>query len=803
MSTDSNYQDPYSQRHELEQFFAINPDLLCIADMDGNFHKVNEAWESILGLRASELVCRKFFEFIHPDDVQSTADAVARLESGEEIIDFVNRYRCHDGDYKFISWRARPLGNLIYAAARDITGQKLAEEKLQKANAMLSKQIANSVKLATEARIANEAKSEFLANMSHEIRTPLNGVIGMINLLLDTPLDQEQQQYALTAKNSGEMLLAVINDILDFSKIEAQRLELETLDFNLRTVLNDFSEMMAVKAREKNLEFICAACPGVPSLLKGDAARIRQVLTNLVGNAIKFTDRGEISVLVNTDWETEDEVFIRFSVTDTGIGIPADKQEKVFEKFSQVDSSTTRLYGGTGLGLAISARLVRKMGGEIGVNSVPKKGSEFWFTVRLKRRDMKAGSNESEADLSDIRLLIVDDNATNRRVLSTQLKWWGVRADEAGDGPTALSLMKKALDGRDPYGVVLIDRQMPEMDGEQLGRAIRANSDFSSTRLVMMSFWGSKGSSRKLTAKEFYAWLTKPIRQEELLETIRRASSGEKAKWAAPVKNRRNALKANFKGVKVLLAEDSDTNKIVMINLLRKFGINADAVADGTEVLSALRDIEYDLIFMDVQMPQMDGFEAARRIRLSGSKVAIIALTAHALKGDREKCIDAGMDDYISKPVDPQILLRTLEKWLIKKRSDEAIDEESVADDGGFEEKLNQTVVFDRQDLNNRLMGDKEGVKTILEVWLKDMPPLINSLGESVEQCDYSQISYIAHQVKGAAANIGANTLRFSAQRLENAVNGKSAESIDRLFRDIREQFEKAKALIESSINAG
>ncbi len=563
---------------------------------------------------------------------------------------------------------------------RDITERKRAEDSIRRAkedteeaNRQLERAIEHASRMAKEAEVANKAKSDFLANMSHEIRTPMNGVIGMTGLLVESDLTEEQHEYAQTIRACADSLLSVINDVLDYSKIEAGHMDLEILDFDLRTTVEDVADMLAARAHDKRLELSCLVYPDVPSLVCGDPGRLRQILINLTGNAIKFTERGEVFIRVTREHETERDVTLRFSVTDTGIGIPEGQESFLFKSFSQADASITRKYGGTGLGLAISKQLAELMGGRVGVESKESEGSTFWFTVVLGKQ-MEDAQTETiiPEDIRGQRILIVDDHATNRLVLRELLRSWHCRSEEAEGGDQALSWLRKAAAEGDPFRIALVDMQMPRMDVATLGMKIKEDPDLNPTRLVMLTSAGRRGDASRLKAIGFAAYLNKPVKKSHLYDcliTVLGIPSAPSRECSMPIITRYGLEEAKKRRVRILVAEDNVVNQKVALRILQKLGYQADAVADGREALHALEKIPYDLVLMDVQMPQMDGFEATGIIRDPASSVRkhdipVIAMTAHAMKGDREKCLDAGMDDYISKPVTALALNDILEKYL-------------------------------------------------------------------------------------------------------------------------------------------
>ncbi len=910
-------------------------DAIIMMDAQGFVSYWNPAAETILGYASDEAMGRAVHQLLMParyiKDFEASFPEFQRTGQGNAVGKITDLYSLKKNGQEipvelalssvFIDGQWHAIG-----IVRDITEKKEAQEKLQRNARNLEIKNAELDAARMRAEEATRAKSEFLANMSHEIRTPMNGVIGMTGLLLDTDLDREQQHYARTVRSSAESLLTVINDILDFSKIEAGRLDIETIDFDLEAMLMDFSGMMAVKAEEKGLELICSLDPDVPSLVRGDPGRLRQILMNLVGNAIKFTPHGEVEVRVQKEKDnagmldsTEDhggdqdsdekssrprlnvpegppaqqdkyssipafqhssipafqhssmsynssisKISLCFTVRDTGIGIPEDKMDKLFQSFSQVDASTTRKFGGTGLGLTISKQLAELMGGTVGLESEEGKGSLFWFTVCLGIQD-KQEEKPALAYLKGVRILIVDDNPTNRDILMVRLGSWDMRPQEAFDGPSALSMLHQARADNDPFVVAVLDMMMPGMDGETLGRTIKGDEKLKDTRLIMLSSaTGQRGDAKRLQNVGFDMNLTKPVLPSELHACLQKVlakpvGTDLVAEYIEQKKIRTGY--PDFSGTKarILVAEDNVVNQQVALGILKKMGLRADAVANGLEALHALQTLPYDLVLMDVQMPEMDGLFATREIRRleeknSGilecwnagiekqgkiasipdstedhgedqdsdkktfsllkntieaasvqpsinssipasrySRIPIVAMTAGAMQEDRERCFEAGMDDYVTKPVNPEELGRVLSKWLIQERSRESGVRDQKPEDSSQEATSGfacSKTVFDEDALMERIGHDQEFADEILSVYRESVPNNIKYLKYFIEQGQSAEATREAHSIKGSSANTGCLAMAEIAEEMEEAGHSGDLDKMKTLLPELERQFE-------------
>jgi two-component system sensor histidine kinase/response regulator len=731
-----------------------NANIVFALDLAGRITEINKTGEDVIGYGRTEALEMELKQLVRTSSIAEAelvmnprrnkdADGAVELEirtksGGDKTLE-VNSWIVYQG--------GEPVG--VQGIARDITERKRMELALQQAR--------------DAALESARLKAEFLANMSHEIRTPMNGIIGMTEIVLDTQLNAEQSEYLGMVKVSADSLMQVINDILDFSKIEAGKLEFEATGFSLRDSVGDAMQAAALRAHEKGLELAVDIAPDVPDDVVGDPGRLRQVLLNLTGNAIKFTETGEVVVKVECGSLTGDQASLRFAITDSGIGIPVDKQALIFEAFAQADGSTTRKYGGTGLGLAISAKLVRMMGGEISVESRPEQGSTFRFTANLGLQKQSAPRNlDTAIDLSGVRVLIVDDNRTNRRILEVMLTTWGMKPAATTGGREGLLAMRTAADRGEPFQLVLLDCQMPDMDGFDVAAEIQRSPDLSAAPMMMLTSQGFHGETARCKELGVSVYLIKPVAHSRLLEAI---SSTLRARAVPDQVARPSVRKERTDGLRVLLAEDNVVNQRLAIRLLENRGHNVVVAGNGKEAVSLYQQGGFDIILMDVQMPVMGGFEATALIRKgeenTGLRIPIIALTAHAMKGDRERCLEAGMDEYISKPIRSEELSKAIRQFYSAEPAADVQAQNGPAEIQGE--------VLDKTGFLANGGDDPELVCEIIDLFLKELPQLMVSVRDAVGHGDGPGLRSAAHSIGGTLRIFCAARAIEAAHRLEMA----------------------------------
>ncbi len=797
--------------------------LICTHDTEGRLLSVNPAAARALGYKPEELTERSLSDIIAPETEpqlraslrqvreQGTASGLMRVirKDGTECVWVFNNLFCQEAG----------RAPYVLGHAQDVTKLKQMERELAKAR--------------DAALESARLKSEFLANMSHEIRTPMNGVVGMANLLLDTNLTPEQRDFVETIQSSSESLMIIINDILDFSKIEAGKLQFETVDFDLRHSLESVIELFAEMAHKKRIELASLVNSNVIASLRGDPGRLRQILTNLIGNAVKFTERGEVFARVTQESDAEDVVTLRFSVTDTGIGISPEAQARLFHAFIQADGSITRKYGGTGLGLTITKQLVELMGGKIGLESEEGKGSTFWFTARLEKQPASARvETVPRASLEGLRILLIDDNQTNRRIMVHQTESWGMSAQEAESGARALEMLRDASERGQAFDVVVLDLMMPQMDGFTLARAIKNDKTIAPTRLVLMPSFGQRGHGRKAQEAGIGAYLIKPVRQSEFFDCLATVMAEPQitsdAASEAPATSKlvtRHTLEeaARGAGVRLLIAEDNLVNQKVILSQIERLGYQADVVANGTDALDALARASYALVLMDCQMPVMDGLNATAEIRRREGydrHTPIIAVTANAMQGERERCLDAGMDDYLAKPVKKQELADALARWITHRpgktssangnaakpksdaRTERDADRPPENGDLNGTAKAENADAFSEAVISERLAQLREEcgaemVAGFIEVFVGDTSKRLTRLRDLTAQQDSTAVEREAHSLKGSCANLGAERMASLCEQLEAEAESGSLTRAKEFLERLDYEFKRLKPLVE------
>jgi PAS domain S-box-containing protein len=766
---------------------------IAATDMNGNITFANATMAALHGYPPTELIGKHL----------KTLYAPGQVTTQEAFLELVRRNGYHTGEVMHVrkdgtTFRAElkvsllkegaslPIGMVVFVL--DVTQRKLTEVELKAAKEL--------------AEAASRSKSEFLANMSHEIRTPMNGVIGMTELVLDTTLTREQREYLEALKGSADSLLTLLNDILDISKIEAGRLELEPIEFSLRSSISETLKTLAVRAHAKGLELIYHVEPNVPDSLIGDAGRLRQIVVNLVGNAIKFTERGEVALHVNLELRRDGDVRLLFDVSDTGIGIPAVKQARIFGAFFQADSSTTRKYGGTGLGLAISSRLVTMMDGRIWVESpsplrspLGGPGTVFHFSLRFALGSAPSAAPMTLPNLENLPVLVADDNATNRRLLADMLKGWRMNLRFADGGRAALDLMKEAKNASAPFGLVILDANMPGMDGFAIAEKIKEEPALASATIMMLTSVGIRGDAARCSKLGVAAYLVKPITQSDLLDAIVRVLGTSQAPQDHVRLVTRHTLREEKRGagLRILLAEDNPVNQMLAVRLLEKRGYSTQVAENGQKALDILEKAvpgEFAIVLMDVQMPNMDGYEATAELRKreakAGRHTPIVALTAHAMKGDRERCLAAGMDDYVSKPIHAKDLFAVIDR-LTANASTPAPPPERAAPPP--EEPQNGAL--DKDEVLARVDGDMELLRELHGIFVAEYPKLLSRVREAMTERNGEALGKAAHTIKGMLSNLGAKSAAEAALRLEKMPAGEGLSGADEAYTVLEREIER------------
>jgi PAS domain S-box-containing protein len=796
----------WEERQLLDAFLEYIPDKVYFKDLESRFVRISRSKANAWGLSDPSEALNKTdadtFTSEHAE--RALADERKIICTGEGIFEKEEMQTWPDGRVTWTTTSKMPLhdrrGKIIgtMGISHDITDRKLTEQELAKKVDELAESNVALGELAEAAKAASRAKSEFLANMSHEIRTPLNGILGMTDLTLGTHLTHEQRDNLETVKLSADSLLGVINDILDFSKIEAAKIELEEIDFDLRECIEGSLKTLALRADEKGLELLSEVAADAPQMLTGDPGRLRQVLINLLGNALKFTPKGEVALNVSSERQKDNKITLHFVVSDTGVGIERSKLQAIFESFNQADTSTTRVFGGTGLGLTISKSLIEMMGGDIWVESELGVGSQFHFTAVFgiaATRSSGAHKIANAGVLHGVKVLIVDDNRTNRRILEGLMKQWGMNPTAVADAETALAELSGAQEMQKPYGLMLTDMNMPEVDGFALVEQVAERPSIATTTIMMLSSAGKTGDAARCEALGIAAYIMKPVRQAELRAAITHVLQGREQQQPVPMITPETQLQNMPVGrsLNILLAEDNPVNQKVAVRMLENRGHHVTVVCNGKEALAATGRRTYDLVLMDVQMPEMDGLEATRLIRdreftqRTMSRQTVVAMTALVMEGDRERCVAAGMDGYLTKPIRQQELDQVLNSF--------ACESCEVAEAQERQDGLQVSVHAD--ELLERVDGDRELLAELLELLRKDYPPQIEVMRRAIADNKCNTLEQVAHCMKGALGNLAAVTGTELASELERiARSGHVAQAQARL-NELEEELDRVVKQIE------
>ncbi len=770
------------QKQYFESLVSNSPVAIVVLDNDEKIVSINPAFENLYGYTSDEAVGVKLDTLITTEETFREA-ALYTQQVMTEAIHAISKRKRKDGSLVDVE---------LFGVPVIVAGEKAGAFAIYH-------DISEITRARHAAEEASRAKSDFLANMSHEIRTPMNGVIGMLELALDTHLTDEQRDYLQISLQSAEALLTLLNDILDFSKIEARKLEIEKINFNLRTTVEDVAYSLAKQAEDKGLELACLIHPDLTTELRGDPSRIRQVIMNLAGNAIKFTQQGEIVIRAETTAQTEKEATVHFSVQDTGVGIPYDRQTAVFERFTQADGSTTRKYGGTGLGLTISKQLVEAMGGQIGVESMPGVGTTFWFDITFEKQPARprgiAPLLLQPVDLKGLHILGVDDNATNRTIMTKMVEGFGSRIETVATGAKALEALQNAHRSGDPYRIVLLDMQMPGMDGEQTANAIVNDSVARDVKIIILTSIGHRGDASRLEALGCSGYLLKPVRQHMLYEALV-AVLGQKIEEPPKLITRHLLTEQKRAGQRLLLAEDNAINQKLAVILLQKAGYSVDTVENGRQAVEKSQQEMYNAILMDVQMPELDGFEATGQIRKrelnSGQHIPIIAMTAHALVGDRERCLEAGMDDYVSKPLEPQFLLAVLDRWIQpnEERLEMKLTSDSPSASNRDDKPVNLETALSRFDNDRQFFAD------MCAEFMASLPHRIEEMRASLKADDAVTLSRHGHSLKGVSGNFSAGPITRLSAEIEALGKAGDLSSMPKLLNHLEAEVKRLKEFL-------